>query len=209
MTTLAKDEPRRLVPFPTDVTNLPVIAADIIFEGAAVGDNGAGHARPIVAGDAFRGFAIEKADNAAGAAAAIEVWLRTRGQIQLSVATAAIDDVGKPVFASDDDTFTLTQGTNSYIGRITRFVSPGVVIVSFDAFNPPMAEITPLIENSGDTTPDVTIADVSIATTATDGTTPGAASLKADVDARLVAIDSNFADLAAQINKLERMVRGK
>ncbi|MCI0430769.1 MAG: cytoplasmic protein, partial [Rhodospirillales bacterium] len=66
MTTLAADKPRTYEL--GDVNELPVVAADIIFEGAAVGDNGSGVARPLVAGDPFRGFAIENADNATGAA---------------------------------------------------------------------------------------------------------------------------------------------
>lgn len=58
-----------------------------------------------------------------------------------------------------------------------------------------------LTESSGDTTPDETVADVSTVVTGVDGTASNAAS-KVDVDARLVAIDSNFADLARKINNL-------
>jgi hypothetical protein len=62
----------------------PVIAADIIYEGAAVGlVDGTGHARPLAAGDRFAGFAELKADNAAGAAAAINVKVIESGKIQL------------------------------------------------------------------------------------------------------------------------------
>lgn len=58
-----------------------------------------------------------------------------------------------------------------------------------------------LTENSGETSPDETIADVSTAVTGVDGTGSNAAS-KADVDSRLTAIDSNIADLAAKLNAL-------
>lgn len=81
--------------------------------------------------------------------------------------------------------------------RIARILGSGREIPIADR-----VDITKLTENSGDATPDSTIADVSTATTGTDGTTPGAASLKTDVDARLVAIDSNFADLAAKVNEI-------
>jgi hypothetical protein len=188
MTTLAKNASRTFVPWGTDISDLPVIAADIIYEGAAVGDDGNGHVRPLVAGDPFRGFALDKFDNSAGAAAAVNAHVRIRGQIQLPVASAAITDVGKAVYASDDDTFVLTQSTNSYIGRIARFVSSGVAIVAFDTVNPPVAELGALLDSTTGT-PATTLVDVT-------GTPTQA------------TINANFASLAAKYNALERMVRG-
>lgn len=131
MTTLAADAVR--VYELGDNNDLPVIAADIIYQGAAVGDNGSGYCRPLVAGDPFRGFATGTVDNSAGAAGAELVNLRSRGRIQLSISGLAITDVGKAVYASDDNTFTLTATSNSHIGRVVRFVSTGVGIVEFDA----------------------------------------------------------------------------
>lgn len=116
-----------------DRNHLPVIAADIIYEGAAVGDNGSGYARPLVAADPFRGFAVTDCDNATGSAGDKRVEVRTKGRVQLAIGSLAITDVGKPVYASDDDTFTLTATSNSYIGRVIGFVSAGVGVVSFDA----------------------------------------------------------------------------
>ena len=71
MTTLAVNKPR--VYELGDINEFPVIASDIIYEGAAVGDNGSGYARPLVAGDPFRGFAERNADNSAGNAGTINV----------------------------------------------------------------------------------------------------------------------------------------
>ncbi|NCS83375.1 MAG: cytoplasmic protein, partial [Cyanobacteria bacterium] len=58
MTTLAKDQSRDFQQ--GEINDTPVIATDIIYEGAAVGDNGSGYARPLVAGDPFLGFAACK-----------------------------------------------------------------------------------------------------------------------------------------------------
>jgi hypothetical protein len=56
MTTLSVDKVRDLKP--GDMSNLPVIAADIIYGGAVVGVvKATGHARPLVGGDQFGGFA--------------------------------------------------------------------------------------------------------------------------------------------------------
>lgn len=130
MTTLAVDKPRTLEI--GDLNSYPVIASDIIYEGAAVGDNASGYARPLVAGDPFRGFAVTKADNSSGSAGDEYVTVRARGRIQLSISGLAITDVGRPVYASDDDTFTLVGATNTFIGYVVRYVSSGVGIVEYD-----------------------------------------------------------------------------
>jgi len=143
MTTLAANTPRA---FEGGSRNeIPVIASDIVYEGAAVGVViGTGHARPLAATDRFAGFAEAKADNAAGAAAAINVRVVESGKIQLSVTGAVITDVGQPVYATDDNAFTFVPTAAVFIGFVHRFVSSGVVVVAFDALNyrDPYAEYT-------------------------------------------------------------------
>lgn len=132
MTTLAVDTPRDYQL--GEIEEYPVIATDIIYEGAAVGENASGYARPLVAGDVFLGFAIEVADNSAGAAGAINVKVRTKGRIKLPVASLAITDNDRvAVYASDDNAFTKTSSSNSKIGWCSRFISSGVGIVEFEA----------------------------------------------------------------------------
>lgn len=132
MTTLAADTARDFQL--GDIEEYPVIDSDIIYEGAAVGENGSGYARPLQAGDAFLGFCEQNVDNSAGAAGDKTVRVRTRGRVKLSIAALAITANDRPpVYASDDDTFTLTASTNSLIGYVSRWVSTGVGIVEFDA----------------------------------------------------------------------------
>lgn len=132
MTTLAVDKMRTYEL--GEFNELPVVAADIIYEGAAVGDNGSGFARPLVALDAFQGFAVRKADNSAGANGAINVKLRQTGEIVLSVATlASFNDEGSTVYASDDDTFTLVSTGNTAIGKVARYISGTNALVHFEA----------------------------------------------------------------------------
>jgi hypothetical protein len=132
MTTLAANKPRAYEIGDTQM--LPMIAADIIYEGAAVGDNASGLARPLVAADPFMGFAKRTADNATGAASAVRVEVKVRGEIVLPVVGAAsAADVGEPVYASDDDTFTLTASGNSAIGKVARWVSGTTCVVYFEA----------------------------------------------------------------------------
>lgn len=143
MTTLAANTPRAYEL--GNRNHIPVIASDIIYEGAAVGVVAAsGHARPLAAGDLFAGFAVAKADNSSGAAAAINVEVEKTGQVQLSVSGAVITDVGQPVYATDDDTFVFLPTGGVFIGFVKRFVSSGVVVVEYDAgvFKDPYLELS-------------------------------------------------------------------
>jgi hypothetical protein len=129
MTTLAADAAQTIEL--GDYNDLPVIATDIIYAGAAVGDL-AGYARPLVAGDRFLGFAESAADNATGAAGAVRVRVRTRGARQLAVSGLVITDQNLPVYASDDATFSLSPVGGTVVGYVKRYVSAGVGVVEFD-----------------------------------------------------------------------------
>jgi len=132
MTTLAADTYRDLEV--GERNEFPVIAADIIYEGAAVGVvDGTGHAQPLTSSDRFVGFAEKQADNSAGAAAAINVRVIKKGAVKLSVTGAVITDVGQPVYAQDDNAFSFLKASGVFIGFVRRYVSAGVAIVEFDA----------------------------------------------------------------------------
>ena len=129
MTTLAADA--AVVDVLGARNSVPIIAADIVYEGAMVGDNAAGYGRPLTAGDKFRGHAVEKVDNAAGAAGDKNITLRS-GRYKLEVALVGlITDVGQPVYASDDATLTFSAPSNSYVGVISRYVSATKMEVEF------------------------------------------------------------------------------
>ena len=115
-------------------SNEPVAAAATIFRGSAVGDNGAGYARQLVAADPFRGFAAAKADNAAGAAGAEEVEVRKSGEVELSVVgVTGVGDIDEPVYASDGNAFTLVAAGNTAVGKIIRYIGGTTVVVYFEA----------------------------------------------------------------------------
>lgn len=132
MTTLAADKARTWEI--GERNEFPVIAADIIYEGAGVGIvNASGHARPLTSVDQFVGFAEKKADNASGDAADINVRVVKKGSVVLPVTGAVITDVNLPVYASDDDTFSFIKTSGVFIGFSRRFVSSGYMVVEFDA----------------------------------------------------------------------------
>lgn len=139
MATLAADKPRTFEFVDVDQINeLPVIASDIIYEGAGVGElNETGTVQPLATGstvDKFAGFCTEKVDNSAGAAAAKRCKLIEEGNIVVAVTGAsAITDQGKDVYMTDDDTFTLTIG-GVWVGKIKRWVTGTQCVVAFQCF---------------------------------------------------------------------------
>ncbi len=135
MTTLAVNKSRAF-----EVGNrneFGVIDNDIIYEGAAVGVvDATGYAQPLASSaNRFAGFAERQADNTitGHAAGFVNVTVVESGKVQLSVTGAVITDVGQPVYASDDDTFSFSPVGGIFIGYVHRFVSSGVVVVKFDA----------------------------------------------------------------------------
>lgn len=156
MTTLAQNKPRTYHGQSNRAAEqkLPVIANDIIYDGAAVGSvDATGHAGPLGTSSAvrFAGFASAKADNSnGGAAAAISVDLIEAGKIELPVTGAVITDLGRAVYASDDDTFAFSPVAGYFVGFIDRFVSAGVAVVEFDAtaFRDPFEGFTHVLKSA-------------------------------------------------------------
>jgi hypothetical protein len=137
MTTLAANKMRNLEGVHNRIEQaFGCIAADIIYAGAAVGIALAtGMAGPLGTSSCvkFVGFAANKCDNSAGAAADKAVDLDASGKILLPVTGCVITDVGQPVYATDDDTFAFSPVSGYFVGYVSRFVSAGVAIVAFNA----------------------------------------------------------------------------
>lgn len=135
MTTLAADVSRAFEANEDPIFNdLPVIADDIIYEGAAVGDNASGGARPMAQGDPFWGFAHNRADNAGGSVGDINVRVRQQGTVKLVVTgVSGVGDVGEAVYASDDNAFTLVTTSNTQIGKVARWITSTTCMVRFQS----------------------------------------------------------------------------
>lgn len=104
-------------------SSLPVAAASKIYGSTFVGKNG-NVFRGLVAGDEFSGLARQQADNTSGAAADISVPVETGLQIRRNVTGATgAGDRGKLVYATDDNTLTLTAAGGSLCGAIDEYLS--------------------------------------------------------------------------------------
>lgn len=104
-----------------ELIELPIKDNVNIYKGAFVGhDRATGYVRPLVAGDAFVGLAYRQADNTVDghSAGAINVALHQNVDIVHTLTGVAVADIGKDVFASADNTLTLTPTGNSRVGRV-------------------------------------------------------------------------------------------
>ena len=181
-----------------DINNLPVAASTTIYAGSAVGDNGSGYARQLVAGDPFRGFALGLVNNNAntsgiaigvpstsGAAGALSVAVQYAGRIVAAITGAAVTDVGRSVYMSDGATFTYTATGNTLVGKVHRFVSSTQIIVFFNASTPPVSTGISITDITGGT-----------ASTTFAAITAGATYSQAD----MVAVKNALAQIAVSLN---------
>ena len=117
------------------LSNGPVKAATIIPHGRPVfTDSATGTVTNTsnAGANKFAGIAHERIDNSAGADGDrdAEYWIRDRFELDGSGFTQA--DVGKKVYAVDNDVVTLTSTGASLVGTITEFLSATIVEVDID-----------------------------------------------------------------------------
>jgi hypothetical protein len=112
----------------------PVQASTTIYAGGAVSRNTDGEVGPVAATEVFAGFARKNAT--AVSAGDVNVALYESGEIELVVTGVGDnDDITDIVYATDDNTFTLTASGGVAIGRVKQIVNlaTGKCMVSFHA----------------------------------------------------------------------------
>lgn len=134
MAVLAADEPRAYEATGAGPTFNDLAAqVDIHFVGSAMSIDANGDVGPLLATEAFVGFCEENIDNSAGAAGSVNVKVRQKGHARLTV--VGVDDhndVNAQVFATDDNTFTLTTSGGAVIGKVIRWIASTTCIVAFE-----------------------------------------------------------------------------
>ncbi len=113
----------------------PARAAETIYKGAFVGVDPAGYAKSFEPGDLLVGISDGYIDNSAGAAGAENVHVHTQGDLMFTLSGAALTDVGKLVYATDDNTISLTGHPDGYVGKIVHYMAAdSAVLVRLKAF---------------------------------------------------------------------------
>ena len=122
----------RVFETPNDTNSIPVKAGAKILEGALIGKTDTGYGRPLQAGDTAIGFAKDYTDNTNGADGEKNCEVKAKGKVSLFISGITLSDVGNNVYATDDNTFTLTETNNSLVGKLIRFERTDYGIVAFD-----------------------------------------------------------------------------
>lgn len=115
-----------------DYSDHPVHGSTHIYEGALVVIDADGYAIPLTAdthNGRFAGVAVAEADNSSGADGAINCKLR-RGDFyaEMTLASAALADVGDALYATDDATLTKSSTSSTLLGKIAGYVTTNTII---------------------------------------------------------------------------------
>jgi len=121
-----------------ELRTLPVKANTHIYKGALVGLSG-GCARGLVAGDPFGGIAYEEVDNSSGSDGDKVIRLFTLGDFEHALTSASRSNNKSPVFASDDETLTLTASGNSFVGHQIDVPGTNRIVLRLQATPTPLA----------------------------------------------------------------------
>lgn len=121
---LSADTPRNYEPG-AERKAFPVQASSTIYCGSAVSIDTGGEVGPLATGEAgFYGFAAAYCDNSSGSAGDKNAEIFASGVVELTI-TGLDDnnDIGDIVYATDDNTFTLTASGAVGIGKVAQITS--------------------------------------------------------------------------------------
>ena len=118
-----------------DINELPVAAGELIYQGAVIGYNSSGYVRNLNNTDNFAGFAEDHIDNSTGLDGAKRIRIRKRGSILLEITGITLTDLGRAVYATNNNNFTLSPTNAVYVGQISKIEASGTAVVEF-AFYP-------------------------------------------------------------------------
>lgn len=111
----------------------PMQTSVTCYVGGAVSRDSGGEVGPLAGTEAFAGFCIKQATNS-GAAGAEKVLVYSTGYIELPI-TGVDDnnDISDIVYATADDTFTLTASGGASVGKVVEWISSTTALVKFEA----------------------------------------------------------------------------
>lgn len=107
-----------------------------VYRGSALQLLPTGFVEALAAGSnrTFAGFSKDDAKGGSTAGAEI-VQAIVSGVVTLNVTGSTVTSVNKPVFATQDDAFTMSSGSSAVrIGVVSEYIQDGRVKVRFDAF---------------------------------------------------------------------------
>ncbi len=111
-------------------------ASKHVYKGSFVGLASSGYAQPLVAGDPCVGIAYEEGDNSSGSDGDVSTRVYTLGDFGLTLSGASVADIGRAVYASDDETVTFDPEGNSFVGYVQDIIKTSEIILRLDTTSP-------------------------------------------------------------------------
>ncbi len=130
-----------------ELRSFQVAASVRVYKGAFVGLNASGYAKGLTAGDTFLGIAYEEIDNSSGANGDLSVRVYSLGDFGHTLTSAAVTDIGRPVFASADDTLTFSAAGNTYVGVVQDRIAANEIILRMDPGRRQIKTVTHAVED--------------------------------------------------------------
>jgi hypothetical protein len=112
----------------------PVVAADVCYKGGFAGIDPAGYVKPFEPGDLFVGIFNGTVDNSAGTAGAKTADVITGGDFEFTLTGATLDDIGKPVFATDDATLAFSGHPDAFVGKVINYMTTNTALIRLRQF---------------------------------------------------------------------------
>lgn len=123
-----------------ELRDWPVAASETIYRGSYVGLNPAGYLKTFEPCDLFVGISYQGFDNSAGSAAGREPTtgdptckVYVEGDFELPLASIALTDRGKPVYATNDGTLSLTGHPDAFVGTLLHYETSTTGVVRLKA----------------------------------------------------------------------------
>lgn len=132
-----------------ELRSFQVAAGEHIYQGAFLGLSSSGFTQALTPGDRFIGIAYEEMDNTSGADGDVSVRTYTLGDFGHTLTGATVADVGRPVFASAEDTLTFAGAGNSYVGVVQDMIASNEIILRIDPNHAQIKTILHAVEDLG------------------------------------------------------------
>jgi len=100
-----------------------------VYRGAFVEVNASGFAVPLTASGVFVGLAYEEADNSSGQDGDVNVRVFTQGDFSVALVGATEADIGRAVYASDDNTVAFSAQLTARVGYVAAVESAGRIVL--------------------------------------------------------------------------------
>ena len=123
-----------------ELREVSVASGERIFKGGFVEWGSDGFARALTGSGIFAGLAFEEMDNSGGGDGDVSGRVCTLGDYSFSLDGAAASDVGRAVYAVDDEEVTFESSGNMFVGYVQSVLGSGQIMLRLGGKGPVHAE---------------------------------------------------------------------